>query len=234
MDIAIYNKCKSRKNEVEKLAGFVTNFYINQKESVKVNCYFDLEKLYQDTKRFDFSLIFIGGFDTKNEIIFTSNYIWQSGFGNKLVIISENIKHATLGYSVNAFGFLLNPISQNDILEILNRELSERKRFIAFSKRKSIVSLKYQQILYIESNNNFCEVHTLNGVIQVNEKISVLSEKLKYPFLKCHRGYIVNMNYVTSVDKDFTLINGKKIFITQRELRTIKCTFYDYVSPYEL
>ena len=48
-------------------------------------------------------------------------------------------------------------------------------------------------------------------------------------FLRCNQSYIVNMDYITSADTNFTMENGDKIPIKVRERKKIREQYFSYL-----
>lgn len=48
-------------------------------------------------------------------------------------------------------------------------------------------------------------------------------------FLRCHQSYIVNMEQVRVVEKDFILTSGARVPIRQREAKAIREAYFEYV-----
>ena len=49
-------------------------------------------------------------------------------------------------------------------------------------------------------------------------------------FLRCHQSYLVNMNYVESVDKEFILQNGSAVCIRQKSLKEMRSRFVEFFN----
>ena len=65
----------------------------------------------------------------------------------------------------------------------------------------------------------------------IYKKLGEIERELDAPcFLRCHRSYLVNMNYIRSVGADFTLSSGDTVLIRKRDLRAIRQAYHDYIS----
>ena len=49
-------------------------------------------------------------------------------------------------------------------------------------------------------------------------------------FLRCHQSYLVNMDYISKIDTQFTLVTGDIVSIRQRDLKAIRQTALDYLE----
>lgn len=86
--------------------------------------------------------------------------------------------------------------------------------------------------LNIESQLRKIRIHTTYDVIEYYHKLSDIEEDLKnFNFFKCHRSYIVNLNYVRSYDNVFiTLKNGEKIYMPKYKLTDFLRAFMYYLK----
>ena len=64
----------------------------------------------------------------------------------------------------------------------------------------------------------------------IRKKLDEVQAELTQPrFLKCNQSYIVNMDYITRADTDFTMENGDRIPIKVRERKRIREKYFAYV-----
>lgn len=79
------------------------------------------------------------------------------------------------------------------------------------------------EILYISADHMQSVIHTLHSSITVPYKMSEYTEKLSGHFIRIHRSYIVNPDYVIGI-KRFSahLYNGAKLPIPQKKYTCIK------------
>ena len=61
------------------------------------------------------------------------------------------------------------------------------------------------------------------------KKLGEIEQELTAPcFLRCHQSFLVNMNYVKAVDKDFTLTNDDVVLIRKKNLKELRQIYFDY------
>ncbi len=87
-------------------------------------------------------------------------------------------------------------------------------------------------IRYVESINHTVHFHlhkkeTVSCFASLNEFHELLLADKR--FVKCHKSYIVNMQYVTSITgKDFVLGEGVNIPISRNVYPKVKDSYFDY------
>lgn len=70
------------------------------------------------------------------------------------------------------------------------------------------------------------------GVVEhvIRKTLAEVQAELTQPrFLRCNQSFIVNMDYVTCADRDFTMDNGDRIPIKVRERRQIRERYLAYI-----
>ncbi|MGN0437760.1 MAG: LytR/AlgR family response regulator transcription factor [Lachnospiraceae bacterium] len=99
--------------------------------------------------------------------------------------------------------------------------MEDRKNEVfSFTSDKREVHLEQNDILYFERAGRKLDVHTKTEVISCYLSIRKVLPMLSSNFVRCHGGYLVNLNHVSSVNGDkITLDNGKEIYISR--------TYYD-------
>ena len=97
---------------------------------------------------------------------------------------------------------------------------------------KQALRVPLSDIIYVESNNSKCTVHTSSGNNYTLYKhlSDIENELADKRFLRCHRSFIVNMNCVAAVDDDFILNSGERILIRQKSRKEIKNKFLEFAS----
>lgn len=74
-----------------------------------------------------------------------------------------------------------------------------------------------------------------NREIEVVGKLTDYEEfLLHHGFCRCHKSYLVNMEYIDSIDNDvFYLTSGKTMKISRTYLQSAKKAYFDYVFAAE-
>lgn len=108
-------------------------------------------------------------------------------------------------------------------MEVLNRAFAESKRCRAGRQEKLFIHRKnltidQKDILYIESRGKKVDIHTLKETFSVYGAMNELETQLSKSFYRCHRGYLVNMAYITEYGADsITLTGGARVYLTKKK-----------------
>lgn len=155
----------------------------------------------------------------------------------KIIFFTSSISFAVQSYSVNAFNYIVKPAKPDMIADILRECLEfykrESGRHILIKQRGSVFSVLLSSVLFVESRGRQLYVHTTShGEINYYQKLDELEESIAQNiFLRCHQSYLVNMDYINSVeDNYFILINGQEVPIRKVNMQEIKNVFFAYIS----
>ena len=231
MQIAICEK--SGKNS-EELTDLLKEYFSDKSLTFFIECFrsnTDLLYEVQDGKRFD--IVFLENPPLSNDGIVTAKKLRKSSYMGEIIFSANTYEHAVDGYDVDACGYIVKPIKRKKLFDIMDRATRKFDENVYYIRQRSdIIALPLNEILYIESSNSKCIIHSRSG-----EKFTVYTQLRKIEnelndsrFLRCHQSYIVNMNHIYKADKCFELTNGEKVLIRQRNLKEIRGIYFDYID----
>jgi len=152
----------------------------------------------------------------------------------EIVFTTFSDAHALEGYEVDALQYLVKPVKAPDFDRMLKRFVKIRDRqdlnYLTVVVDRNDVEIHFRDIYYIEVFDKYCLIYTKEKVIETYTSLSGLMKKLPNPpFLRCHRGYAVNMEYVRDMQDDFTMENGSIVYISQSDREKIKKDYMKYL-----
>ena len=155
------------------------------------------------------------------------------GYQGEIVFLTASSDFAIEGYDVDASGYLLKPLDYGKLEMVMDRIT----RNIAPSTyqirhRTTVTKLAYHEILYIESNNSKCILHTESGEsYTVYKTLNTIEKELgDRRFLRCHQSFLVNMDHIKQIGKQFLLSNGDYVLIRQRGVKAVRQAYIDYIA----
>jgi len=194
-------------------------------DSVEDGSYFDIVFMDIDWKQEQTGIDFAAVLYKKSP---SSQIIYITGYND---LFSQQI----LLNEANLCGYLTKPIDDGLLLQFI--EKAERNRKSLYSgklllQNKGVIhSLNYNEIVYIESAAHQCIAHTDNSLISCYEKLDEINERLPKEFVRCHKSYLVNMNYIKKIsDKMIVLKNETQIPISKAQYAHIKDLFFTYIG----
>ncbi|EHQ88478.1 LytR/AlgR family response regulator transcription factor [Desulfosporosinus youngiae] len=155
---------------------------------------------------------------------------------SKIVFLTSSREFAVDSYKVNAFYYLLKPIKKEELIPILEMACSDivdkREKGIIIKSKMCLTKVFYHRLEYIEVLRRTLFFHLTNGeVLESLGTMSQLENDLLSDkrFIKPHRSYIVNMDYIHSfTDKDIITFSNSPVPISRELYKNIKQTYIDY------
>jgi len=154
-----------------------------------------------------------------------------------IVFTTSSPIHAKFGYKVNADRYLDKPLDEQEVLSLLGRAA---KHFLDTSAEITVTvdykkhRVKQRAILYVEVFDKKSVIHLEDEKITAYMKIGDVEKLLTLPsFVRCHRCYIVNMDYIeseTDDERDFIMQNGDRVYIGQNIRSKVRKTYREYIA----
>lgn len=163
-------------------------------------------------------------------------------------IISKDIKvifttaypdFALEGFELNAVDYLLKPISFERFYQAVSKLNSERKIevssnsnpsdfiFVKTDGKNKFQKLFLDEILYVESLQNYVCIHTLKQQIITHSSLKNVIESLpEKHFIQIHKSYVIALKQIESTDSFSVFINAKELPIGA----TFKDAFFERID----
>ncbi|MBR4020462.1 MAG: response regulator transcription factor [Firmicutes bacterium] len=119
--------------------------------------------------------------------------------------------YAVESYDIAAVAYLLKPLQEDKLYALLSKMTrGEKPGSLTVKKRGRIRNLDYRDIFYLESSGHKVVIHLMNQNEEIiYAKLDALECCLQDErFVRCHKSFLVNMDYVKSVQKDFEMEGG--------------------------
>ncbi|MBE5904841.1 MAG: response regulator transcription factor [Pseudobutyrivibrio sp.] len=120
---------------------------------------------------------------------------------SNIVYVTNHIGFMKEAFGKNVIGFMEKPIDENQIIHWVNIAYEAFKdiRYISIDKNAKI---KEDSIKYIEAEGNYVRIMLVDcsgGILQ-RGTIASWEKQLDGFFVRCHKSFLVNMNYITSIN----------------------------------
>lgn len=91
------------------------------------------------------------------------------------------------------------------------KELAGRKIRYTFRCEKETVSLLLHEILYLEAEGNYIQLHTRDGIYRFRETLASVERELEQQgFVRIHKGFLVNQEAVYRIGSDEVILLNKE------------------------
>jgi len=115
-----------------------------------------------------------------------------------------------------AAAYITKPLKKSDLFAAIQIAFkpkpSAETKFLLVKNGGSTVRIPTNEILFLESNGNYIHIHTKKEKLLSRQSLEWAEEQLpKQQFLRVHRSFLVNTNFVSK-------INAKSLFIEETEI----------------
>lgn len=206
-----------------------------------------IESLQPDVVFLDIEMPGLTGFEllTKLEyiplVIFCTayeEYSLKAFETNSIDYLIKPVKRERLEQTVLKIEKLKANFSTENVFKAIDTISSEKviKQItsITVKKKDEIIFVKLEDISHFEATEKYVTLHTVSGVELIEQSLAQLEQKLPNFFLRIHRGYLINTNYIKKIQKYFnnrfviTLLDAKQTSITSG--RTYKDTIKKHIN----
>lgn len=125
-------------------------------------------------------------------------------------------EYAVKSYELNAIDYLLKPVKLSRFIQAVQKIAPQEKRLneeLFFKDGNEFIKLNTAQIIYIESDGNYLEIHTPNNKSVIRKTLKEIKTILPPDhFIQVHRSFVINTKKVMKVEANrITLENNQTI-----------------------
>lgn len=138
-----------------------------------------------------------------------------------LIFITNMAQYALKGYEVNAYDFVVKPITYPafamKLQKISHRLEQRREKYIVLSVPNGLRREPISGVYYIEVRNHRLLCHTVEGTFPlVSGTLTALEKQLNDPrFYRCNNCFLVNMQHVTSIGGDTVRVGNDELSVSR-------------------
>lgn len=112
---------------------------------------------------------------------------------------------------IHCYDYIIKPFGVKEVVEVLSTIINygiKIKEYITFDLKNCMYRIKMDDIIYFESIQRKIKVITVREQFKLSHyTLNKLLDGLTSNFIRCHKGFIVNINYISSLDKTNNCIN---------------------------
>ncbi len=152
-----------------------------------------------------------------------------------IVFITKLEQYAIEGYSVEAFDFILKPITYFNFSVKLGRAVKRAESRSAGRIWVPIKSgarcLETREIYFVEIDGHTLRYHTRQEVLEIRGTMKQAESELAgYHFVKCNQWCLVNLQHVEEFKDNTLKVKGQELKISRRMRASFLSAFMDYVG----
>lgn len=142
----------------------------------------------------------------------------------KIIYVTGFNDYRNYAFSVHAFGYLIKPVSQENIHRQLEEVLAytaeeEPEQMLRFETEDGIHEINVKDIYYFEYVDRKILMRTKAGDLRLHGSITAMSVKMEaYGFYMPHKSFSVNLFYVKTIKGyDIHMMNGSTVPLSQKK-----------------
>lgn len=163
-----------------------------------------------------------------------------------IVFATAYDEYALQAFEADAVDYILKPFEEERILHTLEKIdklgkigkedvlvvpplRNDHNGKMAFSVEEKIVLIPYTDILFVESSEGKCIIHTLKQEYKVSEPLVEVEKRMNFrPFLRVHRSYVVNLEHIDEIEPWFNstynlmMNDGSKVPVSRTYIKDLK------------
>ena len=151
-----------------------------------------------------------------------------------LIFVTNMAQFAVKGYEVDAFDFVVKPVSYANFALKLQRALNklERRRDteVLITLSDSIFRIPASRIKYVEISGHKMVYHTTEGELSAYGNLKEAEAALGGQFVRCNNCYLVNLNYVQAVRGYTALVDGDELQISRPRRKVFVQAINDFLG----
>ena len=159
----------------------------------------------------------------------------------KIIFLTSSKEFAIESYSVGAYYYLLKPVLKEKLFSVLDKVVSEitsKQESCVIYTHMGIVNIPFAKIECLEVYNKHLVFHLSDGSTKetrgaLTDYENVFLERKE--FLKIHRSYILNMDYIHSIEAgEIATYSGKRFPVSRLLAKDIKEHYMNYMFTKEV
>lgn len=210
---------EDEKNIYDNLLNCITRFFNENAIAFDVRYFEDANSLLKVYKN-DFDLLFLDIQVPGVDGMEAARLLREKDEKVMIIFVTSLAQYALKGYEVMAFDFIVKPFTYYNLEMTLTRAaprlINKSDEFSVVDNQRTTRKIVISDLLYVEVIDHKIYLHLKDEVINVYGTLKDFVTKLKdYNFSMCNRCYLVNLNYVSSINKEFVKVGDDNLLISR-------------------
>lgn len=219
----------------DKLRSYLEQYGEERKEKIEISLFTDGEDIVTGYKGnydiilMDIKMTFMDGMKAAEKIR-------QMDTAVVIIFITNMPQYAMQGYSVDALDYVLKPISYFALSQRLDRALErmaqrKKKKYLTISVKGGMRRLDLDKIRYFEVFDHRLFIHMADEDIEIKGSIKDVEKEISSSrFFRCNKCYLVNLDYVDSVQNNDICIGKDVVRVSRAKKKEFMDTLNNYIN----
>lgn len=221
--------CDDEKNQLDLLKNTLSIHLDLKGVSYKIYEFESGESLLQSIINEHYDIIF-SDIEMKNlNGIETAKNIRVNNKKSVIIFVTSYPDFVFQGYDVKALNYILKPYKSEKIEQVLNSALDEleyiKDKFYVVESKSKTEKINLTNTFYFTSDKRKINAIMSSGIVDFYDKLDELEKNLPSFFVRIHQRYLVNLNYVSSVESNKLVINNEILPISRRRYNSFMVEF---------
>lgn len=160
--------------------------------------------------------------------------LFPAGSYTSVIFITGYIEYVSEVYEADHVYFIRKPIEASYLKRALDKALEKEpaKEYVFPVQIQGATQLiDLREVLFVESFYRKLRFHLWNETIECYGSFSVLPNLVTHQMIQCHKSFLVNPDYIRSMDhQKFLLKNGSTVPISRSRYVDSRQAFLDYCA----
>ena len=141
-----------------------------------------------------------------------------------IIFITCMAQYAVKGYEVDAIGFMVKPVTYFDFQTNFGKAVraveSARDSNVSFTMKDGVVKFSTDDIKYVEVSGHMITFHTFDRDLETRGSMKEIEKAFDGKnFARCNSCYLVNLKYVSQIEKNIVSIAGGDELVISKNKR---------------
>ena len=155
------------------------------------------------------------------------------------IFLTSHQQYVFESFKIEVFDYIMKPVNVEVINDVLSRAVKKYRvqhHIIECKTRDETHALTVNEIIYIEGYRRHVVFFTKDVEYECIGKLNEYEEQLvPYGFLRCHQGFLINMNYIKSIEINCIItVNNQRIDMSARKRQECLEAFNTFLTKYRV
>jgi len=215
----------------------VINNYNSLPHDTQIKEFSDGEALIIGHKEYPFDIIFLDIQMEGMSGIYTGHEIRSIDKSVIIIFLTSHQQYVYQSFIIEPFDYIVKPVDDDTINNVLSRALKKYndQHYIVKVKWKDTThAIDVSKIVYLEGRRRHVVFVTKDSTHECVGKLDEYERQLApYGFLRCHIGFLVNMNYIKSIgNNSISTIYNHELLMSARKRQDCLKAFNLFLTKY--